>query len=245
MERQFYHLERFGGGFVKYEEPDKCLLDTPESQEALEWMRARLWDDETWINNQMLAAMGDARAVRDGISGFEEEGGPYTTWLRDTEGLRKLNVTHPPLGPVERTSYMVTDGFGMWKFTKWPDAAWEVDKFLGGPIYQELRLRGNGRIVCRMSAMAHYKEAWADIVGPLMEDYNLDVVMEGLEMGYGRDDERFICQSEAEEVINPLLERVFVVGNSPVSIFADACPEIEAAMECDFADEWRAWKGSQ
>jgi hypothetical protein len=213
-------------------------------------MRARIWDDETWLTNQMLAEMGGARALRGGLSAFEEEGGPYYSWPRETAGLWKINVTHPPKGPKDfrglspegRTSYLVTDGFGMWSGTKWPDAAWECMQFLSGPVYQEMRMRSSGRIAVRMSTMAHYKEAWAEELGPLMEDYNLDTVLEGLEMAYGRDDERYVCQAEAEEIINPLLEMIYVVGDTPVSVLADACPDIEAVQTCDMAETWRAWK---
>jgi multiple sugar transport system substrate-binding protein len=245
MERQFYNLERFGGAFVEYDQPDKCLMDKPESQEAFEWLRARYFDDETWMTQQMLNSLGGGNSVPTGYTAFQEEGGPYYTWLQDTEGLWDINVTHPPIGPVERTSYLVTDGFGMWSGTKWPDAAWECMQFLSGPVYQEMRMRATCRIAVRMSAMAHYKEAWADKVGGLMENYNLDTVIEALEMGYGRDDERFVCQAEAEEIINPLLEAVFVVGDTPVSVFADACADVDAVQTCDMAETWRAWKGAQ
>jgi hypothetical protein len=72
---------------------------------------------------------------------------------------------------------------------------------------------------------------------------NLDVPEEAFEMGYGRDDERFLCQAEAEEIINPALEKVFVVADSPVSLLADIVPQVNAAQECNLAAEYRAWEG--
>ena len=63
---------------------------------------------------------------------------------------------------------------------------------------------------------------------------NLHIPLEAFEMGYGKDDERFFCQAEAEEIINPLLEKLYMIegGDSP-SILADACAEVEAAQTCE------------
>ena len=127
---------------------------------------------------------------------------------------------------------MVTDGYGMSSGTQWPEAAWEVMHYISGPINQEIRMRTVGRMAVRMSTMQHYKEAMLDLE-PDMEDMNLDVVLEAFEMGYGRDDERYLCQSEAEEIIHPLLEKVYIVGDAPVSVFADACPDVEAVQTCE------------
>jgi len=93
-------------------------------------------------------------------------------------------------------------------------------------------MRNVARMAVRMSVMEHYKEAMIDME-PAMADMNLDVVLEAFEMGYGRDDERFLCQAEAEEVVNPLLEKVFIIGDTPVSVLADACPDVEAVQTCE------------
>ena len=107
-------------------------------------------------------------------------------------------------------------------------------QFLSGPIYQEIRMRASGRIAVRMSVMQYYKEAFLELY-PNAEHYNLDVVPEALAMGYGTDDERFFCQSEAEEIINPLLEKVYIIGDTPVSLLADACSDVEAVQTCEAA----------
>jgi hypothetical protein len=105
-------------------------------------------------------------------------------------------------------------------------------KYLSGPINQEIRQRVTGRMATRTSVV----EKWPQQVVEMdarMEGRSLQVVLEGFEMGYGRDDERFFCQAEAEEVINPLLEKVFVIGDTPVAAFADACPQVEAVQTCE------------
>jgi ABC-type glycerol-3-phosphate transport system substrate-binding protein len=232
MERLFYHLERFGGAFVLHEAPKECLMDTPESQEALEWLRARYWDDHSWAEPLLTNRSWGGAVFINGYAAMIEDGGPYYTTRRDTLGIFDCDFMHPPIGPVRRSSYLVTDGYGMSSGTRWPDAAWEVMSYLAGPINQEIRMRTVGRMAVRMSTMQHYKEAMIDLE-PSMADMNLDVVLEGFEMGYGTDDQRFLCQAEAEEIINPLLERVYIIGDTPVSVLADACPEVEAVQTCE------------
>jgi ABC-type glycerol-3-phosphate transport system substrate-binding protein len=240
MERQFYHLERFGGAFVSHDAPTECLMDTPESQEALEWLRQRYWEDRTWAEPLLTNQSWGGSVFTQGFAAMIEDGGPYYTWRRDTLGVFDIDFMHPPTGPSDfyglspegRTSYMVTDGYGQWSGGRYLDAAWEVMRYLAGPINQEIRMRNVGRMAVRTSVMQHYKEAMIEME-PSMADMNLDVVLEAFEMGYGRDDERFLCQAEAEEIINPLLEKIFIVGDSPVSIMADACPDVEAVQTCE------------
>jgi len=232
MERMFYHLQRFGGSFVKHAEPKNCLMDTPESQEAFEWLRKRYWDDHSWAEPLLTNRSWGGSIFTTGYSAMIEDGGPYFQWRRDTLGIFDIDFMHPPIGPVRRSSYLVTDGYGMWSGGKWPDAAWEVMRYLSGPINQEIRMRNVGRMAVRMSSNQYYKEAMIDIE-PSMADMNLDVVLEAFEMAYGTDDERFLCQAEAEEVINPLLEKVYIIGDTPVSVLADACPDVEAVQTCE------------
>jgi len=240
MERQFYHLERFGGAFVSHDAPTKSLMGTPESQEALEWLRQRYWEDRTWAEPLLTNQSWGQSIFTTGFAAMIEDGGPYYTTVRDTQGIYDVDFMHPPTGPKDfyglssegRTSYMVTDGFGQWSGSQFPDATWEVMRYLSGPIFQEIRMRNVGRMAVRMSSMEHYKEAMIELE-PAMADTNLDVVSEAFAMGYGRDDERFLCQAEAEEIINPLLEKIFIVGDSPVSILADASSQVEAAQTCE------------
>jgi ABC-type glycerol-3-phosphate transport system substrate-binding protein len=231
MERQFYHLNRFGANFVKYEEPKKCLLGTPEAQEAMEWLRARYWDDETYVPRLVVNQLG-SNALVAGYCAFTEDGGPHYV-VRDALDVYNLDYTHPCQGPVRRSSYLVTDGYGMWAGGQFQDAAWEVMKYLSDNINQDIRQRVTGQTATRMSVVAKWPEQVVEI-DPGMAATNLHIPLEAFEMGYGKDDERFFCQAEAEEVLNPLLEKVYIVdGGAPVSILADACPQVEAVQTCE------------
>ena len=230
MERQFYHLNRFGGSFVRYDEPKKCLMGTPESQEAFEWLRARVWDDETYMPRVLMASFG-GRAIATGWVALHEDGGPHYV-IRDGCQDYDLDFTHPPSGPVKRASYLVTDGYGLWSGSPFQDAAWEVMKYLSDDVNQEIRQTVTGQHSTRMNVVAKWPEQVVELE-PCMAGMNVYVPLEAFEMGYGKDDERFFCQAEAEEIINPLLEKVFDVGGTPVSALADACSDVEAAQTCE------------
>ena len=241
MERNFYNLERFGGAFVRRDDPTKCLMGLPESQEGFEWLRARLWDDESFLPRLVQTSITGQPVVTGQVPYWEDGQLGFVRW-NDAEGYFKINFHHPPIGPAERASYLVSDGEGMWSGSKWPEAAWEVDKYLAEPKAQEIWCRTGGVLPVRMSVVSKWPEIMVE-GAPSSETANLHVPLEAFEMGYGRDDERFICQSDAEEYINPALEKVMVVGNAPVSLLADVCPEVEALQNCPLAEEYKALMG--
>jgi ABC-type glycerol-3-phosphate transport system substrate-binding protein len=231
MERMFYHLERFGGAFVLHDDPKNCLMDTPESQEALEWLRKRYWEDYSYAEPLLTNRSWGTEVFRNEYCAMAEGGGPEY-FLRDASQLFDCDFMHPPIGPVKRSSYLVTDGYGMWSGGQFQDAAWEVMKYLSDDINQDIRQRVTGQTATRTAVVARWPEQVSELV-PTMADMNLQVVLDAYEMAYGTDDERFFCQSEAEEIINPLLEKVYIIGDSPASILGDACAEVEAAQTCE------------
>jgi multiple sugar transport system substrate-binding protein len=241
MERNFYNLERFGGAFVRRDAPDKCLMGLPESQEGFEWLRARLWDDQSFLPRLEQTAVAGQPVVNQLTKMWETGELGFDEW-NNTDGVFHINFQHPPIGPAERTSYLVSDGEGMWAGTRWPEAAWEVDKYLAEPKAQEHWCRAGGVLPVRMSVVRKWPEIMVE-GAPWSEGMNLHVPEEAFEMGYGRDDERFLCQAEAEEYINPLLEKVMVVGTAPVSVLADVCADVESVQQCLLAEEYRAAMG--
>jgi hypothetical protein len=116
-------------------------------------------------------------------------------------------------------------------------------RLLSGPVFQEVWMRTGGRIAVRMSTMQRHKEAWLELVGTPAEDHDLDGVLETLEVADERDDERYVCQSEAEEIIGPILERVYIRDDTTVSVLADTYPHVQAAQECVLVEGWRAAVG--
>lgn len=115
--------ESSGGAFVEHKVPKECLTDTPKSQEALEWMRRRYWEDRTCAEPLLTDRSWGYSIYANGYAARIEDGGPRFALARDVKGIYDVDFFHPPKGPVRRSSYLVTDGYGMWLHTKWPDAS--------------------------------------------------------------------------------------------------------------------------
>jgi ABC-type glycerol-3-phosphate transport system substrate-binding protein len=229
-ERGFYHIRKWGGHIVNPMNPADCMLDEPEAQAALEWMRARMWDDESYGQPLMTNYSWGGDSFASGLTATAQEG-LQTSGLATTDDMPwDFDIAHEPSGPVQRSALITTDGFMAWNGTPNPDAAWEVMKWLTGVDFQRTRMETSGRIPGNRTLV----ENWASVVRekfPRFETVSLEVVEEALDMGYGSDDERFLDQFGANEIIGPASELVFVTGEAPVSILGDTCAEVEAVQQ--------------
>jgi len=64
-----------------------------------------------------------------------------------------------------------------------------------------------------------------------LEDVNLEIHEKGLfEMHCALCELNFKHQAEAIAILAPILEKIYVVGDTSVSALGDACPEVEAAQ---------------
>ncbi len=230
MERMFYHLNKWGGGFVNPDDPTDCILDRPESQEAAEWMRVRYWVDESYGQPLVTGKSWGGEVFKSGLCATIQEG--FYPWDMATPEQMPWdwNITHEPSGPKKRVSYITTDGWMVWRETKYPDAAWEFMKWITGPIHQKIQTETFGLIPANRKIAYEWPKILRGMF-PRLEKVNMEVVPQALDMGYATDDERFLMQFEAEEIINPLLEKVYITGGTPVSVLADACAKVEAAQK--------------
>jgi hypothetical protein len=65
---------------------------------------------------------------------------------------------------------------------------------------------------------------------PSLEKVDLDVALEAQRMGYPRDDERFVEQVKAIDIIQPALDAVLRDGTQPVSVFQEVCRQVTATQ---------------
>jgi hypothetical protein len=132
-------------------------VDEPGSQQAFEWMRARLWDDES-ILLRLVQASHTGQPVVMGFVPYWEDGQLGFVRWNDAEGIYEINFHHPPKGPVLRASYLVSNGEGKWSGTRWPDTASEVGKYLSEPKAQDIWCRPCGVLPVRMSVVRNWPE---------------------------------------------------------------------------------------
>ncbi len=228
------HVLMYGGHVVDPKDLTKTQLDQQPAQQGLEWMRARLWQDQT------LAPIDSAKRTwtpNGPEDGFEqgavatEEAALGSVFLRMAKNAANVNwdLTHIPKGPVRRAALGTTDGWGLWKGTKAKDQAWDLIKFITTNRFYDEQARAEARLPSRKSAL----DSWAKIVRetyPYTNNVNLKVIIEQMTTNqYNSVDEIFLCQTEVQPVVQSALDQVFKAGTAPVTLFRDMKGQIEEA----------------
>jgi ABC-type glycerol-3-phosphate transport system substrate-binding protein len=228
-DRYWYRVEMFGGQPVNPEDRTECLLGSPEAQEALEWARALEWDQQAMLQPLALGTMTDPSMPQWASQKFamHEDGFyPIETYAAVNEGFR-YQYSEVPQGPVSRRVLGTTDAFAMYSGSQNQDAAWELAKFLSGPVYQERQTQTTGLLPGRVSVLDRYQELLlAD--HPELEAVNLQAGMDAAGGTYAGNRVLFEEDAAAREIIVPALESVYGSGSNPVSYFIEIAEQVTA-----------------
>jgi multiple sugar transport system substrate-binding protein len=158
-ERLQVHVNGWGGRFVNPADNHLSLMDTPASLEALEWIRARMWDDRVMASFLDVQNIETRQAFIDQRIAMVEDG----SWsLKDilSAASFRVGVAPFPAGPVRRVTLATTDGFAIYAGTRHPEAAWELVKFLVSREYGRAMARANFLQPARASLV----DEWAQLV---------------------------------------------------------------------------------
>jgi multiple sugar transport system substrate-binding protein len=219
------HINAFGGHYVDPQDDTLCMLGEPEAQDALDWLRARTWDDNTF---PQLAQVEGEKYAGGNLFDTEKlatlEEGSWQLRSRVDRATFEWNVGAFVKGPEDHVTLSTTDAWSIWEGTKEPDAAWELIRFLAG--------QGFGRALCRYQLLQPSRksniEYWYQTLRrefPVMETVDLEVFGEAMERNLGRPMEIFRKQAETMEIINPIFDQVIGLGKEPVEAFIGACEE--------------------
>ena len=219
-----FHVQAFGGHVANPDDWTECWLDQPEAQEALEWMRARMWDDNSIAQPLQLGERSDSQLFTAGLASTLEGGmGNIAFYAREAQF--EFAMTHLPKGPARRATLGTTDGWGIYKGTPQPDASWELMKVLVGDDLQNLMIETWGGVPNRLSLVPSWKEKTISSF-PVLENANLDAVLDALNEGYPMLTEEFKNHAESQQLIDAALQKVYQVGDTPVSYFAEVALQV-------------------
>jgi ABC-type glycerol-3-phosphate transport system substrate-binding protein len=228
-ERIQVHVNGWGGHFVDPADPSKCLMCQPEALAAVEWLRARMWDDRIMAMMTDVEKMSTRQAFMSGRIAMTEEG----SWaLKDilAGASFRVGVAPFPAGPAKRVTLATTDGFGINAGCKHPGAAWELVKFLVSPSYGRAMARANFLQPARASLVddwIHYVQA--QFPGKA-KDVDLAAFAEGQIKGYSVVAEVFANMADATSIASDAWLRILTLGQAPVSDLQAACARIQAAQ---------------
>lgn len=230
-------VEVFGGQVVDPADRTTALFGSPEAQAAAEWHRALTFDEGALTDQPFLntsSGTGGVISVRANfaagrIATMEE--GFYPFALADDIGDSfNWAVAVPPAGPAGRSVLGSADGFSIWAGSENQEAAWEVVKFMAGPAYQRFLVGATGYLPVRRSLIPE----WQRIVTesrPVLANVGIEVGPAVLETGNPHERPLFADDFAATEIVEPALERIFVVGDTPVTFLAEVADQVTAAQQ--------------
>jgi multiple sugar transport system substrate-binding protein len=223
------YVNGWGGHFVDPEDPTRCRMAEPEALAALEWLRARMHDDDVMASFLDVKNLSTRQAFITEKVAMVEDG----SWaLKDILAGAKfrIGVAPFPAGPARHVTLATTDGFGIYAGTKHPEAAWELVKFLISKDYGRAMAQANFLQPARASLI----EEWVGFIQAEFpqqtRDVDLAAFADGHLKGYSVTAEIFANQAEAQQIADVAWHQIFTLGQAPVSEMAQVCRQIQAAQ---------------
>jgi multiple sugar transport system substrate-binding protein len=220
------HVNGWGGHLVDPNDATRCGMADPEATAAMEWIRARMWDDRVMATFLDVQNMTTRQAFSAGQVAMVEDG----SWaLKDilAEANFRVGVAPFPAGPVRRVTLATTDGFGIYAGTKHPDAAWELVKFLISKEYGRAMARANFLQPARASLVDEWAGFIREEFPQKAKDVDIAAFADGHLKGYSVTAEIFANMAEVKPITYAAWDQIFTLGQAPVEQMASVCSKIE------------------
>ena len=223
------HVNAWGGHFVDPEDATHSLMGAPAAMAAMEWIRARMWDDRVMASFLDVQNMTTREAFVSQQVAMVEDG----SWaLKDilTGADFRIGVAPMPVGPGGRATLTTTDGFGIYAQTEHPDEAWEVMKFLISEDYGRAMSEANFLQPARASLVDDWIGYIRTEFPEKAADVDIAAFAHGQINGYSVTTEIFANMAEAERIALAAWDEVFTFGHAPMSAIQEAAADIQAAQ---------------
>jgi ABC-type glycerol-3-phosphate transport system substrate-binding protein len=224
------HINAWGGHIVDPTDPTKCDIDDPQALAALEWVRARMWDDKVMASFTDVNNVGTAAAFSAGQLAMVEDGSWALKSILENASFR-IGVAPIPAGPAGRVTLSTTDGFGIYSGTRHPREAWELVKFLVSKEYALAMAEANLLQPARLSLVADWERLVKQQYPQKAKGMDLDVFAASHREGYSVVQESFPGNmEEATLLLGDAFTKIFTLGQAGVGILHVVSRQIEAAQ---------------
>ena len=220
------HVNGWGGHLVDPLDPLRARMAEPEALAALEWLRARMWDDRVMATLPEVQRMKPCEAFNSGRIAMVEDG----SWDLKTilTGARfRVGVAPFPAGPSRKVTLATTDGFGIYAGTKYPDAAWELLKFLVSKEYGRAMAQANFLQPARASLVNDWIGYIQNEFPQQTRDVDLAAFAEGHLKGYSVVAEIFANMTDANRIAQEAWDEILTLGQAPVQAIQTAAQRIQ------------------
>ncbi len=229
-ERIQVHVNAWGGHFVAPDDPTRSRMGDPEALTAMEWLRARIWDDHVMATPLDVNNRSTRQAFVDQSVAMVEDG----SWaLKDilTNADFRIGVAPLPAGPARRVTLATTDGFGIAAQTRNPEAAKALLKFLLSPEYGRAMARANFLQPARASLVQYWVDTIRREFPEQTRDMDIAAFADGHINGYSVTAEVFPNMAAAQRLASAAWQEIFVLGQAPVRRMIEVSQQIEAAQQ--------------
>ena len=224
------HVNAWGGHFVDPNDPTHCRIGDSPSLQAMEWLRARMWDDQVMARPLDVQNIGTQQAFISGKVAMAEDGSWALKNILSNANFR-IGIAPFPAGPAGRVTLSTTDGFGIYQGTLHPQASWELLKFLISQDYGLAMAKANFLQPARASLV----QDWVDYVRQEFpkktRDVDIAVFAEGHIQGYSIVAEVFPNMEEAKRLVYLAWDQIFLLGEQPVDIMKAVSSQVEEAQK--------------
>jgi multiple sugar transport system substrate-binding protein len=220
------HVNGWGGHLVDPEDPTRCRMAEPEAMAAMEWIRARMWDDRVMASFLDVQNLETRQAFITEKIAMVEDG----SWaLKDilASANFRIGVAPMPTGPVRRVTLATTDGFGIYAGTKHPDAAWELLKFLISKEYGRAMAKANFLQPARASLVDEWVAYIREEFPEKAKDVDIAAFADGHIKGYSVTAEIFANMEEAKGLTYSAWDQIFTLGQAPLEEMTSVCQQIQ------------------
>lgn len=220
------HVNGWGGHLADPQQPTMCRMGEPEALAAMEWIRARMWDDRVMATSRDVEIVPTRQAFAAGQLAMVEDG----SWsLKEilSKAQFRVGVAPIPAGPIRRATLASTDGFGIYANTHHRDAAWTLLEFLISSEYGRAMARANFLQPARASLIPEWAEMIRAEFPETSATLDIPVFADGHIKGYSVTAEIFADMALAKQVTDAAWRRIFDLGEEYVDLMKSVCQEIE------------------
>jgi multiple sugar transport system substrate-binding protein len=224
------HVNGFGGRFVDPADPTKCVMGSAATQEALEWLRKRMWEDKVMATFLDVQNIETRQAFIQQKVAMVEDGSWALKDILDNANFR-IGVAPFPRGPQRRATLATTDGFAIYAGTKHPEAAWELLKFLVGRDYGRAMARAHFLQPARASLVPEWVAFIRQEYPEKAKEVDIAAFADGQIKGYSVTAETFSNMVGVGKIAEDTWDEIFTLGKAPVTKMNDVCTQIEAIQQ--------------
>jgi ABC-type glycerol-3-phosphate transport system substrate-binding protein len=142
----------------------------------------------------------------------------------------RVGVTSFPAGPARKVTLATTDGFGIYAGTRYPEASWELLKFLISREYGRAMAQAHLLQPARESLVDEWSELVRAAYPEQTRGMSIESFAEGHRQGYSVTAEIFADMQAARELTETAWQQIFTLGQSPVEDMVQVSARIDLAQ---------------